>query len=460
MTQRILAMAWLTCKAAIRFRLVWVLGALLVAAVVLLPLLVKDDGTARGFTQILLTYTLSSITGLLGLATLWLACGTLARDIEECQIQVVAVKPIARWEIWVGKWLGIMFLNAALVGVAGAAVYSLLHYRAAKLPEHQQRILQNEVLVARASLREPVPDFRAEARRIVAEYRRDNPLTPLDEQLWLKQVEEGLKSRDQVVPQNFQRVWNFDLGWTAQRISDQPLYLRFKFYVAQTNAAGTYATTIVAGPPHDPAKWRRDINLAGSTFHEIPVPPGLFDEKGAIQIGVRNYSETSFLFPVEEGLELLYRDGTFALNFARGLGIILCWLGLMAALGLAAASFLSFPVAAFLSLALMTVVFSSNTMSVVVEEGTVMGLNHETGQAYGRSILDLILIPIFSALLKLIQLVQGFSPIEHLSTGRSIGWWELGRAIGQIVLLLGGMFAAVGIGLFTRRELATAQGVN
>ena len=88
--QRILAIAWLTWKAALRFRLFLVIAALLLAAVVGLPLIIKDDGTARGFTQILLTYTLSAITGLLGLSTLWLACGTLARDIEECQIQVVA----------------------------------------------------------------------------------------------------------------------------------------------------------------------------------------------------------------------------------------------------------------------------------------------------------------------------------------------------------------------------------
>ena len=60
------------------------------------------------------------MSGLLGLSTLWLACGTLARDIEECQMQVVAVKPIARWQIWLGKWLGIMSLNAALLGLAGA----------------------------------------------------------------------------------------------------------------------------------------------------------------------------------------------------------------------------------------------------------------------------------------------------------------------------------------------------
>src|SRR5467141_1834691 len=138
--QRLLAIAWLTWKAAFRFRLFLVLVVLLLAAVVGLPLLLKDDGTARGFTQILLTYTLSTIAALLGLSTLWLACGTLARDIEECQMQVVAVKPIARWQIWLGKWLGLLLLNAALLAISGAGVYGLLQWRATRLPADQQEV--------------------------------------------------------------------------------------------------------------------------------------------------------------------------------------------------------------------------------------------------------------------------------------------------------------------------------
>ena len=46
--QKILAIAWLTWKAALRFRLFAVIAAMLVLAVVGLPLIVKDDGTARG----------------------------------------------------------------------------------------------------------------------------------------------------------------------------------------------------------------------------------------------------------------------------------------------------------------------------------------------------------------------------------------------------------------------------
>src|SRR5882762_1963665 len=128
--QRLLAIVALTWKAAFRFRLFWVLAGLLLVSVVVLPLLLKDDGTARGFTQILLTYTLSLITTLLGFSTLWLACGTMARDIEDCQMQMVAVKPIARWQIWLGKWLGLVTLNAALLALSGGSVYGLMQWRA------------------------------------------------------------------------------------------------------------------------------------------------------------------------------------------------------------------------------------------------------------------------------------------------------------------------------------------
>jgi ABC-type transport system involved in multi-copper enzyme maturation permease subunit len=107
--QRTLAIAWLTWKAAFRFRLFLVVTVLLLGAVVGLPWMLHDPHfTAQEFTQVQLTYTLTAVTTLLGLATLWLACGTLARDIEECQMQVVATKPIARWQIWLGKWLGLL----------------------------------------------------------------------------------------------------------------------------------------------------------------------------------------------------------------------------------------------------------------------------------------------------------------------------------------------------------------
>src|SRR5215469_1245428 len=131
--QQIFAIISLTWKAAFRYKLFWVVAALLLAAVVGLPMLVRDDGTAEGFAQILITYTLGAVTVLLGLCTLWLACGTLARDVEECQIQMVLVKPVARWQVWIWKWLGLVTLNAVLLAISGASIYGLIEWRARNL---------------------------------------------------------------------------------------------------------------------------------------------------------------------------------------------------------------------------------------------------------------------------------------------------------------------------------------
>ena len=456
--QPLLAIACLTWKAAFRFRLFLVVALLLLGSVVGLPLLIKDDGTARGFTQILLTYTLSTISALLGLSTLWLACGTLARDIEDCTLQVVATKPVARWQIWVGKWLGILSLNAVLLALSGACVYGLLQWRATRLPAAEQAILRNEVLVARGSAKPPSLEkqIAAEADRQLRERLQKNPDLRANIRLARKDILEQVKSEYQIVPAGYMHQWQIDLGRAKDIPQGQTIYLRLKFNVADKNASGTFNGGLWVGEPRKtPLSFKEVTSLAPDTFHEFEVPAN-YDDQGVLTVTFGNANNTALLFPLEDGVEVLYRQGSFALNFARGLGIILCWMMLLAALGLAAASFLSFPVAAFVSLAILSLALSSGTIANVVEEGTLMGFNEETSKM-GHSSLDVVAIPVYRAVLNLINLAKDFSPIDALSTGRSVSWTELGRAFAQIVLLLGGTIGAAGIIIFNRRELATAQ---
>jgi len=458
--RQLCAMAWLTLKAAFRYRLVQILIVLLLGAVVGLPGIIKHDGTAQGFTQILLTYTLGTITTLLGFATLWLACGTLARDVEECQMQMVAVKPIARWEIWVGKWTGIMLLNLLLLAVSGVAVYVLMQWRAGQLSPETQQQLRNEVLVARGSLRQAVDPAAIEAQveRRLQERLKDSQVATMDRDFVRKQIREDVKARLQIVPPGQGRPWVIRTGIISEKLRDQPLQLRIKFFPAQKNASGTYVGVWEIGPPNGRRYHLEQPSLAAETFHEFPLPPNLLDENGDLYIGFANLNSTALLFPLDEGIEVLYPESGFGLNFLRGLAVIGCWLSLLAAIGLASASFLSFPVAAFVSLGVLIVGLSSGTVRQVVEEGGIAAINHETGKVDNPTFIDLVALPIFKGLLKVINLVHGFSPIDSLSTGRSVSWGELARAVGQIVLLMGGGFAAVGIASFTRRELATAQG--
>jgi len=460
--QRIAAVMALTWKAALRFRLFIVIAVLLLGAVVALPILIKDDGTAQGFTQILITYTLTAIAALLGLSTLWLACGTLARDIEECQLQVVAVKPIARWQIWLGKWLGIMSLNAALLAIAGGSVYGLLLWRANRLPADQQEVLRNEVLVARGSVKPPdqTKEIDDETDKMLKERLAKNPVTSADLKEVRKQIREQVKAEFEVVPPGYMHLWQVDLGAAKNYLRNKPLQFRIKFNSADRSPSGTFTGIWRVGMPQKTELYQSDPqSLAPDTFHELRVPANLFDENGVLTVQFLNVNNTALLFPVDEGFEVLYPQGTFGPNFIRALGIIFCWMGLLAALGLAAASFLSFPVAAFFALGLLAVSFASGTLANAVSEGTIGGYNAEKG-IHGNTPVDFFVIPAFRALLTVINLAKDFSPIDALSTGRSITWSQLGLAFVQIILLLGGIIALSGVAILTRRELATAQGTQ
>ena len=126
------------------------------------------------------------------------------------------------------------------------------------------------------------------------------------------------------------------------------------------------------------------------------------------------------------------------------------------ALGLAAASFMSFPVAAFFSLSLLAVALSSNTMSTVVAE-TGMPAEGQDPNAVRVSQVDKMVVVFFKSILWVVNLAERFSPIDSLSTGRSITWGQLGLAGLMNVVVLGGMIGAIGMWVFTFRELATAQ---
>jgi len=455
--RRILAIALLTLRAAIRYRVVLVMACLLIAAVIILPLIIRDDGTAQGFSQIILTYTLTLTTALLGFSTLWLSCGILAREIEDAQMQMVTVKPIARWQIWIGKWLGILVLNAALLAVTGAAVYGLTQWRAGHLSAKEQEILRKQIFVARKSAKEAVPDFDEMANRILRDkLKTSQPPEGLSIPAVRNIIKEQLKSQNSLVPPGYRNQWEIYLGDPAS-LKDLPLTVKIKVDPPVPGVETWFQTHWEFGDPNTRNQFQTNMLIPGEAVVEFAIPPNLASANGKLQVRMDNFSEKPMLFPVEEGMEVLYRIGGFGWNFVRGLAVIFCWLALLAALGLTAATFLSFPVAAFCTIAILFVSLSSGTLKQIVSENGVIAVNPETGVADTVNIVNLAAVPVAKGLLTVLNLARGFSPIDNLSSGRAITWGELGRAIVQICIILSGFMAAAGIFIFSRRELATAQ---
>jgi hypothetical protein len=456
--QQVVAVAGLTYRAAWRYRLIPVLTVLLLAVVVGLPLLVKHDGTARGLTQIVITYSLGIIIFILGLATLWLACGTMARDIEDCQMQVVAVKPVPRWQIWAGKWVGVMVLNVLLLGASGVAVYALIQVRATRLPAEQQAILRNELLVARGSAREMPVDVEKDVEALMKDRLEGQDATGLDLQQMRKEAREMLKASYQLVPSAYRRRWVLDTGLPFERLQGAPLQIRIKFNSSRVHGSPQpYQTAWEIGPPESNSRQRILKTLTTSTFHELSVEAKQLTPDGKLVVDYLNANEIPMVLDPADCMELLYREAGFGENLFRGLLILLFWLGLLAALGLAAASYLSFPVAAFVALTALTITLSSSTLATVVQEGSLLGGN-VAAMSGNITWLDKLVLPVLKGLAIIVNLVLEFSPIDALSTGRAVTWASVFKAFAQVWLLVGGVLTVAGIVLFSRRELATAQG--
>ena len=239
------------------------------------------------------------------------------------------------------------------------------------------------MLVARGSAKpqNPVAEIDAAAENALREKLKSNPELAKSPELpeVKRQIVEQILAEYQVVPPGYQRVWKIDLGPEKDSLRGKPLQLRIKFNASQQGAGGTLAGVWQAGDPQ--TSWQSEpMSLSPDTFHEFQIPADMMDDKGMLTVAFVNVNGGAMvLFPIEDGMEVLYPQGGFAMNFARGLGIIFCWMALLAALGLAAASFLSFPVAAFCSLAMLVIVLCSGTLADAVGTGSVAAGNEETG---------------------------------------------------------------------------------
>ena len=129
----------------------------------------------------------------------------------------------------------------------------------------------------------------------------------------------------------------------------------------------------------------------------------------------------------------------------------------MAAIGLCTASKLQFNVATFVAFSVLLVGLSGGTIKQVIDQGGVIGVSSETGTVTQPTLLNQASVQVYGAIKWCLDRITGSDPIDALSTGRNLSWARVSLAALEIVGVGGGVFAALGIWVFTRRELAAPQ---
>ena len=104
---RVWAVAKTTIRQAVRMKVAIVFMLLLLILLPLLGLTATGDGTLKGRLQTFVSYGLSLTSLLLCLLTIIISIYTITSDIEQHQIYTVVTKPIRRYQLLLGKFLGV-----------------------------------------------------------------------------------------------------------------------------------------------------------------------------------------------------------------------------------------------------------------------------------------------------------------------------------------------------------------
>jgi len=448
------AVATNTVKQAVRIKIAVVFIILLVVLLPLMGTAMPGDGTLKGRLQTFVSYGLSLTNFLLCLLTIIVSTYSLTNDFKQKQIYTVLSKPIRRFQFLLGKLLGIILLDVALLALFSTAIYAITIYtpKFFEVSEAELTSLNNEFYTARAGLIPPEVDVTKEVQEAYEELKKTGQFDQYFSGLSRKKIIAQLTSRKKLAKRSAgvgdSLLWEFNNVKPLD--PNASLFIRFKYDVSVNPADlqvysrwrigdirqiryGTKRET----PIHEFD--RRDLIR---TFHEIEVPADAVAEDGYLAVRFLNVplNNTVVIFPLEDGLEVLYKADTFTANFLRAGSLILFRLIFLACLGILASTFLSFPVAILLCL----VIFFTATISGFCLESFDF-LSENLSSMYSYTLRPIIqLLPQFDK----------FNPTKFLVPARLLSWSLLAKVVGLMVCIKAFLLLLLALLIFSFREIA------
>jgi len=430
--KKTLAIASLTLRTAVRSRVFAVLVVLVLICITGLPFILKSDGTLTGIVQLYLHYALGLTMALLSIAAVWAGCGAFSLEVESHEIQLLVTKPVWSVQLWLGKWLGLMAMNAVLLGLAGTLVYGMLRWsmRPARLTSEEQRELYEEILVARKEL---LPEFRRS--------KSDSSLPGATQESRV------------VVPPGGKHQWRFKIP--ARLVTGDAVFLKFRFVTSRVNDSSPVTGMWTIGPGSDSGRVQILKASEPNAAHQLKIPASAVIPGQVLSIAYSNIDSVkpvSILFSAKGGVKLLLRQGGFVMNYARALMVLLARLSFFSALGLAAGALFSFPVAVFTSFAFLI----SSWISRFIERVAVTGLSGVFGSSPAGSaavVWQHITQYLFVFMNLILPPLSRFEPLSLLQAGTFISWSFVGKAFVIFIVAYTGILGLISAWLFSRREL-------
>lgn len=441
----------LAAHSMLRTRTIAAVLVLLVACVGLLPRAVRGDGTPSGDIQILLQYTLGFAFFILCLATLWSACALLAAEIDSRRIHLTVVKPVRPISLWLGRWLALLVIQAALLAVIYLGTYAQLHWRM-----RQDGWCPADRPASRRVTRPLLPSPSEEARAILASMHANGTRPQgVSDAAILRTLETRAREKFDVVNPDQDVRWRFRLGRPLQ--PGEPLTVRLRFdseYSTREHVRGVCRIWPEAYPERVVEHRLNDF-----TLNEIALPVdtrAFSDAAGHDPEGLRTFvlvfrhvGETrrvsALMLRFRQDVALLTADGSFEANLARAALLQWAVLALLAAFGLTLSACFSLPVAAFV--ATLTLVLT------LLGHAVVRTVSVEEEQAWRNRVGIWVSRGISSITSRAVQA----EPLTSLTRGERIESDRIGETLIWNALLLPLGLAGMGVLMLRHREWADTE---
>lgn len=447
------------------------IGALLVI-LPLIPLWIDSREPLRYQVQTFLSRGTSLVFLFAAGLTLFLSCATVAFEIRDRQIWNVLTKPVSRFQYLTGKLFGLSILNAIVLAVGGSAVFIYVEYlstrQAADIAD--AAALRDQVLVAREvahpAYEQLLPDQVrdivdrtiardsvlqadiADGRRYEAEVRRELQATKNQEFLMQQRTIEPGKARKYV----------FSGLDEALRAGADPV-LRYKFHIGRDDSHETFPALFVFGET-PPAM----VNYVPVQRNVFAIPANAIGADGSLTVELVNggltrerqfYPGTWSLNFDYDGFEVLHRVGGFEANYMRALLVDWSKLVFIAALGIAAGSILSFPVAVLLAFTVFISCALSSYLGIALENYYV-----DENSDFITKMFQYTIRGIAGTVRVTFAPFARSGGTDELVNGQVIPWFSVLKTFGLVGVLWSMIAFGIGFLGFRRKEIAVYSGNN
>lgn len=409
-------LAW---RALVRGHVLALLLAATALAHLLLPALVRGDGTAAGWREMYIRAVTGATFAVTAATVLVCACGLFAQERARYRLALAVVRPVSVLSMAAGKWLALCVVAAAAyVLTAGLTLVRVpsppdcKHHAAPALPPPAETA---KLMLA---------DYLADPK--TPEAVRKAPKSAVLSLLTNKELD-----RYDVVAPGRTMAWPFDAALAD--VADVAVRVRF---ATQFELRAPFSGSFVLGG--------KGASLTNSTQSVLDVPLSAgtpySGAPGTLQF-TNTGRETVMLRPRRD-LEILTPADAFAANLARAVLQMLTTTALLAAFGLFLSAALSRPVAIFTALVAVLVAMMAPSVVAQFPDGLDVAWADRMGLAISRTV-------------SLLASAAGEAePISDLATDTCIEWRALGRcALMNAAVLPAGLLALAAV-VVRRRPLA------